>query len=220
MRILKFRESLDWKYILGEILLIFIGISLAIWFNNWNSSVNSAKEKRIAVSKMQEEIQNNLKELLFARKINQQVKDAYSAYEPLYNGNSNEILTTPANLVILQKKYPNFFTVTDSVKMEQGLYRYQGSTFINLELAELSKIAWETTKSFNTTNVFDYECLYILEGMYNLQGRVVNEIEKAARALQKAEMKELMRVLEFLSQYDIQLEEDYNNMLKSIDNCR
>jgi hypothetical protein len=220
MRILKFRESLDWKYILGEILLIFIGISLAIWFNNWNSSVNSAKEKRIAVSKMQEEIQNNLKELLFARKINQQVKDAYSAYEPLYNGNSNEILTTPANLVILQKKYPNFFTVTDSVKMEQGLYRYQGSTFINLELAELSKIAWETTKSFNTANVFNYECLYILEGMYNLQGRVVNEIEKAARALQKAEMKELMRVLEFLSQYDIQLEEDYNNMLKSIDNCR
>lgn len=220
MRILKFRESLDWKYILGEILLIFIGISLAIWFNNWNSSVNSAKEKRIAVSKMQEEIQNNLKELLFARKINQQVKDAYSAYEPLYNGNSNEILTTPANLVILQKKYPNFFTVTDSVKMEQGLYRYQGSTFINLELAELSKIAWETTKSFNTANVFNYECLYTLEGMYNLQGRVVNEIEKAARALQKAEMKELMRVLEFLSQYDIQLEEDYNNMLKSIDNCR
>ncbi|MCR9287785.1 MAG: hypothetical protein NXI23_10405 [Bacteroidetes bacterium] len=220
MRILKFRESLDWKYILGEILLIFIGISLAIWFNNWNSSVNSAKEKRIAVSKMQEEIQNNLKELLFARKINQQVKDAYSAYEPLYNGNSNEILTTPANLVILQKKYPNFFTVTDSVKVEQGLYRYQGSTFINLELAELSKIAWETTKSFNTANVFNYECLYILEGMYNLQGRVVNEIEKAARALQKAEMKELMRVLEFLSQYDIQLEEDYNNMLKSIDNCR
>lgn len=104
--------------------------------------------------------------------------------------------------------------------MEQGLYRYQGSTFINLELAELSKIAWETTKSFNTANVFNYECLYILEGMYNLQGRVVNEIEKAARALQKAEMKELMRVLEFLSQYDIQLEEDYNNMLKSIDNCR
>ena len=38
--------KLNWKYALGEVLLIFIGISLAIWFQNWNEDRKTeAKEK-------------------------------------------------------------------------------------------------------------------------------------------------------------------------------
>ncbi len=33
------KTRFNWKYILGEITLIFLGISLAIWFNNWNERV-------------------------------------------------------------------------------------------------------------------------------------------------------------------------------------
>jgi hypothetical protein len=219
MRILNFSKKINWKYILGEILLIFIGISLAIWFNNWNSSINASKEKEIAISKIKEEIQSNISELTAARKVNQLILDAYSEFKKIYQGNTNELITTPEHLNMLQGKYPNFFTVVDSTKDISGLFHYTGSTFINLELAELSQIAWETTRSINITNEFDYECLYELESIYNLQRRVESEIEKAASALQKREINELMSILEFLNQYDIQLEKDYKSMLKNIINC-
>ena len=219
MRIFKFKHKLNWKYIFGEILLIFIGISLAISFNNWNASIRSTKEKNIAISKIKEEIQSNIKELVAARKINQFILDAYPEYQNIYKGNSSQLMTTSEHFNILQQKYPKFFTVSDSIKDESGQFIYTGNTFINLELAELSQIAWETTRSINTTNDFNYECLYELESMYNLQRKVEKEIEKAANALQKQEINELMRILEFLSQYDIQLEKDYQNMLKNIENC-
>ena len=220
MRILKFSSQFNWKYIFGEILLIFIGISLAIWFNNWNSSIKTGKEKEIAIAKIKEEIQSNISELTAARKVNQLIFNAYSEFKKIYKGNTNELITTPEHLNMLQEKYPKFFTVADSTKYKSGLFHYTGSTFINLELAELSQIARETTRSINTTNEFNYECLYELESMYNLQRRVENEIEKAVNAMQKREIIELMNILEFLNQYDIQLEKDYKSMLKNIDNCR
>ena len=46
----------NWKYIIGEVSLIFIGISLAIWFNNWNEN---QKLKRVEVQILQE-IKNGL----------------------------------------------------------------------------------------------------------------------------------------------------------------
>lgn len=219
MRILKFTNQFNWKYIFGEILLIFIGINLAIWFNNWNSSIKASNEKEIAISKIKEEIRSNIKELAAARAVNQSVLDAYTEFKKIYHGNSNELITSSEHLKALQHKFPNYFIVVDSTKTESGLFHYKGSTFINLELAELSQIAWETTRSINATNDFGYECLYELESMYNLQRRVENEVEKAADALQKREINELMSILEFLLQYDIQLEKDYQSTLKNIRNC-
>ena len=59
---LKFK-SFNWKYIIGEVLLIFLGINLAIWFNDWNSTQQLNKNKKIALAKIEEEIRNNLEEL-------------------------------------------------------------------------------------------------------------------------------------------------------------
>lgn len=77
----------------------------------------------------------------------------------------------------------------------------------------------ETTTTLNVSNDFNYECLYELESMYNLQRRVQNEINKSANALQQRELEELMHVLEFLEQLGSQLQESYNIMLNNIKNC-
>ena len=69
MRLFK-SSAVNWKYFVGEILLIFFGISLAIWFNNWNTSNTINENKRIAIDKIEEEIQNNLSELHSAREVN------------------------------------------------------------------------------------------------------------------------------------------------------
>ncbi len=44
-------SRINWRYAIGEILLIFIGITAAISFNNWNES---RKTKRIEVGTLQE----------------------------------------------------------------------------------------------------------------------------------------------------------------------
>jgi len=51
MRFFKENRSLNLKYIFGEILLLFMGINLAIWFNNWNASKKINEGKKIAISK-------------------------------------------------------------------------------------------------------------------------------------------------------------------------
>jgi len=45
--------KIGWKYAIGEIILIFIGITMAIWFNNWNES----KKARTVEIKSLKEIQ-------------------------------------------------------------------------------------------------------------------------------------------------------------------
>ena len=60
----------NWKYIIGEVSLIFIGISLAIWFNNWNEN---QKLKRVEVQILQE-IKNGLQADLKDLQINMNFK--------------------------------------------------------------------------------------------------------------------------------------------------
>lgn len=219
MRLLRFGQKFNWKYIVGEILLIFVGISLAIWFNNWNNALTSGRNKKLAISKIKEEINSNIGELAIAQENNQFITQAFTDYQQVYEKGTSTVVTTPKKRNQLNKKYPEFFRATDSVGVEEGKFRYQGRTYIELELPVLTQIAWETTRSINITNEFDYYCLYDLESMYNLQQRVQIEIDKAANALQRGEMGELMRILNFLEQLGTQLMEDYQTMLKEINNC-
>ena len=176
-------------------MLIFIGISLAIWFNNWNSSMQSSKNKKIVMVKIKEEIAANLEELLNARKVNELTRNGYSEYQQLFGASSNEVIATPSAFNVLQKKYPSFFQVKDSVSINQDTFMYLGGVSINLELGELTDIAWKAAQSINITNEFDYECLYELESTYNLQARVKNGFDQAADALIDNDIKKLIRIL-------------------------
>ncbi len=220
MRFFRLKHNFNWKYVIGEILLIFVGINLAIWFNNWNTSKKSDRDKKIVMTKITEEIRNNMEELSAARKSNQLITQAFSAYQKFFKGSSSEIIASPGELHTLQTKYPNFFRVKDSVAYQNGLFHYHGGTFINLEIPELTEIAWETARTINIANEFDYECLYDLESMYNLQQMVKKEVNKAADALQKRELRNLMSILEFMNQLDLQLLKKYEEMLENMQNCR
>ena len=207
-------------YAIGEIALVVIGILIALQINNWNSSLKSKKKVEISINHIKEEIESNVKELRAAGKINQSVLEAYSNYVKIYDGKTNEIIASPDHLASLQNIYPGFFRTSDSIKLKTDLYHYSGITFINLELAELSQIAWETTRTANISNEFEYSCLYELESIYNLQRRVQSKIDKAADALQNGEIKELMSILKISEQLDRLLIIDYEAILINIDKCR
>lgn len=58
------------KYAIGEIILVVIGILIALSINNWNSAQKDiAKEQQILLS-LQEEFKQNIKELKFDHQIN------------------------------------------------------------------------------------------------------------------------------------------------------
>ena len=214
------RTSKYFLYAIGEIALVVIGILIALQINNWNYSLKSKQKVEISIKHIKEEIESNIREIKAARNINQLILEAYSDYRKIYDGKTNEIIASPNHLDSLQKMYPGFFRTSDSVKLKTDLYHYSGITFINLELTELSQIAWETTRTANISNEFEYSCLYELESIYNLQRRVQSKIDKAADALQNGEIKELMSILRVSHQLDHQLVIDYKTILVNIDKCR
>ncbi len=219
MKFFKLKKTFDWKYIIREVLLIFIGINLAIWFNNWNSSKKTNHDKAIAISKIKGEIKNNIAELNKTQNSNQFILSAFTDLHKLSDKNSSKVVATPEQLIKLKNQYPSFFSASDSSKVKDNLFNYNIQTYIELEIPTLTQIAWETTRSIGITNEFDYECLYDLESTYNLQKRVQNEVDKAANALQKREIKSLLSILEFLDQLNAQLIKDYQNILLEINNC-
>lgn len=218
MRLFK-PTTVNWKYIIGEILLIFFGISLAIWFNNWNASNTINTNKRIAIDKIEDEIRNNLRELHDAREVNLKIPMAIETYTEIITNSDGEAVSSTTEIQRFQANFPGFFTIKDSVRINDTIYKYLGDTKINLELVELSEIAWETSRNMGIANNFGYECLYSLENMYNIQRMVQKEMDKASEALQNQEIKRLIRILEFMNQLDKQLEADYNLVLKNIAEC-
>ena len=219
MRFLKLNRKLNFKYIFSEIILLFIGINLAIWFNNWNSSKKINEGKKIAVSKIMEEVENNKLEIDSVLKNNHTILNAYKSFKNLYDSNTSTIKTNSIHLQSLRKKYPDFFSIKDSIVINDDLYYYRGTTLINLEIPTLTEIAWKTTTTLNVTNEFNYECLYELESVYNLQRRVQSEINKSADELQRGKLEELMIILEFINQLGNQLQVDYDSIKKNIINC-
>ena len=220
MRFFRRYGKLNFKYIIGEILLLFVGINLAIWFNNWNTSKIKNKDKTVALDKIVEEIENNKLEIDSLMINNRKILNAYRDYKRFYDGNTAKVRMSPKEFSLLKESHPKFFRLKDSMAVDNGLFLYRGTTYVNLEITTLTEIAWKTTTTFDLSNEFNYECLYELESMYNLQRRVQDEIDKSADALQKRELEELMHVLEFLEQLGTQLQENYNSILVNIENCR
>jgi len=219
MRFFKNKRKLNLKYIFGELLLLFVGINLAIWFNNWNASKKINEGKKIAISKITEEVENNKVEIDKVLINNHRILNAYKDFKNIYDGNTSVIMANPKQLQLLRNKYPDYFITKDSIALENGLYSYRGTTHMILEIPTLTEIAWRTTTTLNVTNEFNYECLYELESIYNLQRRVQIEINKSADALQKGELEELMNILNFLNQLGSQLQTNYNSVKKNILNC-
>lgn len=56
----KLFKKISWKHALGEILFIFIGITMAIWFNNWNEAKKEQKVEIKSLAELKEAITQDL----------------------------------------------------------------------------------------------------------------------------------------------------------------
>ena len=81
-KIFKPVKHIDWGYAVGEIILIFLGISLAIWFNNWNEDRN---ERRTEVNILREIQENLVSNIGHTTRISEAELSRASAYRKLGN---------------------------------------------------------------------------------------------------------------------------------------
>jgi hypothetical protein len=56
-------KKINWKYAFGEILLIFIGITLAITFQNWNENRKQAELEKTVLKQLKVSLQNDVKDV-------------------------------------------------------------------------------------------------------------------------------------------------------------
>lgn len=209
----------NWKYIFREILLLFIGINLAIWFNNWNESKKINQTKTIAIKNIVEEIRSNQTELNKALGNYEMILNAYTEYKDLFKQTKSELIASPNRMKEFQERHPNFFIIKDSISVDNYNYKYLGKTKIDMELPLLTNIAWKTTISTNISSKLSFECMYQLENVYNLQAKVMEEVNKASNSLKKETIDELIRSLKFSTQLGIQLQKEYKETERKIKNC-
>ena len=104
-------QNLNLGYVLGEVLLIFVGINLAIWFNNWNATKQLRRDKAIVLERIEEEIQSNLEELSTATQVNSLVAEGLQEYGRIFQGNTDWVVTTSQHMAELQSRFPGCFPV-------------------------------------------------------------------------------------------------------------
>lgn len=209
----------NWKYIFREIILLFIGINLAIWFNNWNESNKINQTKATAIKNIVEELRSNQTELNEALGNYEMILNAYTEYKGLFKQTKLELIVSPNRMKEFQERHPNFFIIKDSISVDNYNYKYLGKTKIDMELPLLTNIAWKTTISTNISSKLSFECMYQLENVYNLQAKVMEEVNKASNSLKKETIDELIRSLKFSTQLGIQLQKEYKETERKIKNC-
>jgi hypothetical protein len=116
-RIFKPVKHIDWSYAVGEIILIFLGISLAIWFNNWNEARN---DRRTEVNLLKEIQENLVANIRHTNSISVSELKRAAAYRRLGTliktdqlpGTGNAMRDTLTDLLIDLNSYANYFPRT------------------------------------------------------------------------------------------------------------
>jgi hypothetical protein len=143
------------KYAIGEITLVMIGILLALQVNNWNENRKDiAKEQQILLS-LQEEFKQNIKELEFDHKIN---LNCINAIKALLNFDETANFETRTIDSLMGQAY-NFATFDARL----GVYNDISSSG-NLELIRDTKLRYQLNQWTGELN--DYKEDFIIRRDY------------------------------------------------------
>ena len=81
------KNGMYFKYAVGEIVLVVIGILIALQINNWNENVKKLKQEKIYYCKIKEDLESdkiNIKRSL--KSLNERISSAKRALNNLYDG--------------------------------------------------------------------------------------------------------------------------------------
>ncbi|MFK8005025.1 MAG: DUF6090 family protein [Saprospiraceae bacterium] len=146
-------SKLNWKYALGEITLIFIGITLAIMFQNWNDNQKKNKLEKAALQELKVALQNDLKDV--NANINTHDKGVTACQSLLTILNSDE----PANAMQLLGK---MYQAVDFTFLVSDVSTYEYLKSVGLHLIKNDELRRQISKLYDVA----YESIYGVEKNY------------------------------------------------------
>lgn len=143
---------------------VLMGVVIAFWLNSWSEDRKEQRTIRLALQNMKTEIkknQTNLDSVIDKNKRQVEFLNKYLAS-----------IDEDMNIVVSQEKwkelvdtYPNQLELASS------------GISIQLDLYQLSGVAWATTHRTGILSSIDFELAFVLEEAYELQEKV-NEFDK------------------------------------------
>ena len=115
IRFYKKVNDFNWKYAFGEIALIFVGITLAIWFNNWNQNRIDNSKKDQYLTELKSDLQNDLDEFSYLINANQRRMRRINLLNEILNNAKLEINCDSVQKCMASASFINVFTGSSTV---------------------------------------------------------------------------------------------------------
>jgi ABC-type multidrug transport system fused ATPase/permease subunit len=146
-----------------------VGVFLALYLNDWSNNRTLREDSRLAKSIILDELKHNASNLQESMESHQRLRDIFIFLGSNYRKDEG-LISTPNIINEFQKKYPQILSVSDSIRLDENSFKYEGE--INLDLSfpqvNLKTIAWETFKDTRISTLYDFNCLMYLETIYSI----------------------------------------------------
>ena len=114
---IKWGEKINWKYALGELFLIFLGISLAIAFNNWNDARKQSQIETQILKEILGELNDDIKDIKINKGGHESAIRANEVLLDYYIGKTDSISKDSLNFYVFVV-YKNFTSISNTASFE------------------------------------------------------------------------------------------------------
>ena len=216
-------KTLNWKYLLAEVFFLIFGLFLALQLNDWSDRRKLKIRKNTALQNIRTEIEANKEEL----NGNGNNDELLTLAGDIYPLQADQIIPDPGYLILelsppdmdtLQQKHPKSIYVHDSTSFG-NIFRYRVQLNFELNIANLSDLAWETTKLGALMDKFSFDCTKGILPAYQIQEKFGLQQDKMVDVYAGQDIPGFLIQIFFWNEYHRALNEEYDLALEALENC-
>ena len=199
-----------------------LGVLLALFLSNFNTSMEKEDNKEIAILNLNLEFSSNIKTIRNSRDNNDSILNFLLEIQELDIKLTEKFSTTSLKLNTIAERYPKYITIVDSISISNTnpeLFTYTVAYNFPVNSTTVDNIAWEAVKINNTINEFSYECLKSLMAVYDTQELYNKAQRKNLEYYTEAEYYKLMRNLSINKGINEALIKQIEKTIDELKNC-
>ncbi len=213
--------SNDWIITLTATL---VGVFAALYLNE--IVISRKRDNKIAIAKKnvfkefnqnQENLEKNIYNLETVLGVTQFINPKMD--------NEGNFITSPDSIANFKSKYPSILKISDSVKLNNGNYKYKGEVNVDFNLTHinLTNFAIKTLKSSGLSTDFDFDCLVNLERAERFTDESIEKekriLEKLYKTIETKKTEDFIKYVKQMIQIEKWLLEFYTNGEQNLKNC-
>lgn len=203
------KKKIEWLNHFVGFVSVVLGVLMAFWLNSWNESRKESGSIETALRNIKNEIERNQTGMDSILAKNKRQRDMLEEYLEFIDEDM-KVKVPKERLNPLVEKYADFLSA-DGMGVK-----------INLDLLQLSEVAWVTTHRTGILAAIDFELAFTLESTYDLQEKVnsfddtiISELRNVSG--KKESFQKIYRALDIEINLATQLKErEYPKALKAI----